>query len=396
MNSKNHNSTNNCHICNYDQIINIDNFGSLPRTTSDARPWKRGGKLAYCSSCGCVQKVFEKNYIIECETIYSNYSIYHQSQGGQEQLDFKENGTSICRSARVLKSVINKIDLPNEGKLLDVGCGNGNLLKSCSKLLPSLSLYGHDINIKFHEFVSSILNVKTFYTDNINTIDECFDIITLHHTLEHIINPIKFLKNIQNLIHQEGYLIISVPDFIRNPFDLIVADHCSHFQINSIEKVLGFAGFKTVLIDNSFPQKDLTIVAKKAYAVAGDLKKMDDKLYFEKILKVTNWLFQTREEASKIALKRKFGLFGASLSSLWLMSDLKNYVEFVVDEDKNKIGQQFFECQIVNLTDLPEDANIYLPFSYNIACLIKKRLSRYNVNFYLPPPLMINIGDKND
>lgn len=54
--------------------------------------------------------------------------------------------------------------------------------------------------------------IKTY-----NSLDELnkkkFDVITMIHVIEHLKNPVNFLKKITNNLKKNGYIIIETPDF---------------------------------------------------------------------------------------------------------------------------------------------------------------------------------------
>ena len=62
--------------------------------------------------------------------------------------------------------------------------------------------------------------------------------MTMIHVLEHIESPFEFLEKLKTHINYDGHLIIAVPDYITNPFDLIIADHASHFSLNTLQNLL--------------------------------------------------------------------------------------------------------------------------------------------------------------
>jgi len=98
----------------------------------------------------------------------------------------------------------------NKGKLLDIGCGDGFLLRMQKE--NGWDVYGQDINPK------AVTNLKKLgikcYSCDISRLPykKYFDVITLFHVLEHIDNPKKFLLKIKSLIKNNGSLIIEVPN----------------------------------------------------------------------------------------------------------------------------------------------------------------------------------------
>src|SRR5205085_10385374 len=74
-----------------------------------------------------------------------------------------------------------------------------------------------------------------------------FDLITLIHVLEHIPNPRALLVELRKKLKPGGMLVIEVPAFMRNPFDLLIADHIVHFNEVTILQTMRTAGYDTVI-----------------------------------------------------------------------------------------------------------------------------------------------------
>lgn len=49
-------------------------------------------------------------------------------------------------------------------------------------------------------------------TDSIDKFDEKFDVITMFHMIEHLVNPTEFLQKIKEHLEEDGELIIETPN----------------------------------------------------------------------------------------------------------------------------------------------------------------------------------------
>jgi 2-polyprenyl-3-methyl-5-hydroxy-6-metoxy-1,4-benzoquinol methylase len=83
-----------------------------------------------------------------------------------------------------------------------------------------------------------------------------FNLITIFHVLEHMADPIEFLKNCRSLLKKGGILVCEVPNVNElllktcqayNDFYWIRA-HLNYFSGKSLEKCFRLAGFKSVKI----------------------------------------------------------------------------------------------------------------------------------------------------
>ena len=86
--------------------------------------------------------------------------------------------------------------------------------------------------------------------------------IVLIHTLEHIVDPVNFLIKTRRLLNKDGKLLIEVPDFNTSPFDILVADHSSHFVKENINQIAQKAGFKKIYMENNILPKEISSIFK--------------------------------------------------------------------------------------------------------------------------------------
>src|SRR6266496_853917 len=140
--------TSTCHLCGSEDLQLAPAFATFHRVTSDCKPWPAGGRLARCCACGLVQTVVEPAWQTEADRIYAGYTIYHQS-GGKEQNIFPGGGGGKPRSEGVIAALREAVALPDGGRLLDIGCGNGSFLSAWSRLVAGWSLCGSEVNEKY-------------------------------------------------------------------------------------------------------------------------------------------------------------------------------------------------------------------------------------------------------
>jgi 2-polyprenyl-3-methyl-5-hydroxy-6-metoxy-1,4-benzoquinol methylase len=99
-------------------------------------------------------------------------------------------------------------------------------------------------------------NIKKIYiSDNLNNLNEKYDIITMFHFLEHIPYQIKTLKELKKKLTKNGKIIIEVPsadDFLLQLKEFkkftFWSEHLILHTENSLRKILEVSGFKKINI----------------------------------------------------------------------------------------------------------------------------------------------------
>jgi ubiquinone/menaquinone biosynthesis C-methylase UbiE len=106
-------------------------------------------------------------------------------------------------AARSLKNRINK-----ETKILDVGCGSGELIEALSDL-GYKNVSGVDPYID-NDINSHGWSIKKEFITEL-TEEKKYDVVMLHHSFEHMVNPEEVLQKIQKLLSPNGICLIRIP-----------------------------------------------------------------------------------------------------------------------------------------------------------------------------------------
>jgi 2-polyprenyl-3-methyl-5-hydroxy-6-metoxy-1,4-benzoquinol methylase len=252
-----------CHLCG-GEIRNLEAFSSLVQVTSDCCSWFEGGQLSVCQQCGTVQKPVTESWRRSTEHIYSDYKIYRQGAGA-EQLAFEtDTGTSKARSKKIAEWLTTHHAFPETGDLLEIGCGNGAFLKEFGARNPKWRMIGLELDQRNQRAIESIPGVTRLHVGSIESLQNHFDLIVLIHSLEHIPHPIEYLHSLSRHLSSDGLLLIEVPNFEMSPFDILVADHCTHFTSDILRRVVAYAGFKILSQAADFVPKELSLLAQDA------------------------------------------------------------------------------------------------------------------------------------
>jgi 2-polyprenyl-3-methyl-5-hydroxy-6-metoxy-1,4-benzoquinol methylase len=376
-----------CHVCGSEDQVIIRAYEKLNRVTSDCQICRPNGQLTVCCACGTVQKPITRLWLDEVNQIYINYDIYHQGKGAEQPV-FETFGQVMARSERILKKLVAVVDIPDKGRLLDIGCGNGSFLRAFGRIRPEWSLAGTELNDKYIQSVMSIPGIEKLYNCDPCDVEGKFDLISMIHVLEHVVNPYEYLEHLQNKLAPNGLMLIEVPNYLKNPFDLLIADHATHFQVESITNLLKCSGWDTNFLTGDWVPKEISVISRRGggiFEVTTPCGKSCDEVVEGVNLRVS-WLKQTVDLARLVSNEsRIFGIFGTSIAATWLYSELEpSRVNFFVDEDLNRVGSKFMGRRVFHPEDAPDGAVVFVPLPPEISRVVANRLTCTRVVYQAP------------
>lgn len=102
-------------------------------------------------------------------------------------------------------------NIKDNKKILDIGCGAGNLIKEIREKNKNCKLIGIDFNININKLSINGVELKVEDVTNLSFKDNSFDIVYALDTLEHIKEIELAIKQIKRVLKPNGKLIISGP-----------------------------------------------------------------------------------------------------------------------------------------------------------------------------------------
>ena len=220
-----------------------------------------------CPICGRKAKIsydHQDGEIYRCQKCHHSFydvervklETYSKSYFKTKHKNWFQN-PNICLFQRLHKII--KQNKAN--RVLDAGCGNGDLLLFLRKHDPFLQLIGVD------KAMGKGIKGITFLREDIEKvrINKKMDVVICLAVIEHVKNPLVFLNKLKNLTRVNGRIIIMtlneggiIYQLARKlkawgvgfAFErLYSSHHLNHFSRNSLHKLLGKAGIE---IEESF------------------------------------------------------------------------------------------------------------------------------------------------
>jgi 2-polyprenyl-3-methyl-5-hydroxy-6-metoxy-1,4-benzoquinol methylase len=162
------------------------------------------------------------------------------------------------------------------GRLLDVGCGRGELAETFQRhgwtvagIEPSDSAS--------RQAVARGIEVHHGTVDDCPWPAESFDAVVLNHSLEHLPAPLEALRHIRALLREDGVVGISVPNFgswerrlfRQYWFQLDLPRHLQHFDRTTLPALVMQAGLQPVELGTTSMRVD--VPASLQYVLFGRL-----------------------------------------------------------------------------------------------------------------------------
>ncbi|HEX2847709.1 MAG TPA: methyltransferase domain-containing protein [Chitinophagaceae bacterium] len=164
--------------------------------------------------------------------------------------------TDIKRLKFIISALQEK--LPSGAEILDVGCGNGIISRSLGK--EGFNVKGVDVSEKAIEKAKALntysnVRFEVMSAEQLIADGQRYHAVICSEVLEHLNEPGKLLTSLQQLLHDDGILIVTVPNgkgpretFVTRP--MIALQRKKNWMWKAILKVKGWLGYKGTTIQS--------------------------------------------------------------------------------------------------------------------------------------------------
>lgn len=188
----------------------------------------------YCECQNC-HLIFQNPRLSDTELdLYYGTGYYRQTINQPPEGMAKGEENRANTDAEIIKEHIGKVK-----SHLDIGCGLGYLL----------DIVGAKVRVGIEsdpEYVKA-KGIK-IYSGMDKLPKEKFDLVTAIHVLEHVPEPLDYLKKMSKLIGKNGHLVVEVPSWKTAGGPLGFA-HLSHFETDVLKLMCAQAGLEVIHLE---------------------------------------------------------------------------------------------------------------------------------------------------
>lgn len=250
----------NCNICKYPLAVSIFSSKENISITSLCEVHPQKTEVFFCKNCGHLQTT----PLSDLEAYYDlSYKILIDTEE-EDQLYQVIDGQKKYRIDHQVETLLNKVILPQDARILDYGCAKSTTFKKLVQIRSDLTPHLFDVSEMYLAFWEKFVQADNWATYTVKPEwDEYFDLATSFFALEHVAKPEEMLMTIERLLKPGGVFYGIIPNTYTNIADFVVIDHINHFSKSSLEFLLKNTGFESIDIDTESHKGAFIITANK-------------------------------------------------------------------------------------------------------------------------------------
>jgi len=229
-----------CVICG--SAATTEAFSIRPSVSTDRQVIDSSVRNRFCDACGTVwnaggaridvPKFYAESYDLHGNSALSEFQV-HVEGGARGESD-------------AILEFIEGSAFPENGRILEIGCGKGLLLGKFLRNHPGWNACAVEPSLHATEYFKKILPDVRIHEGPFETAPfrhEIFDFVAVSGVLEHVPDPVDFLTIVSSTLRTGGRLYVGVPNFAAKPDDLAVFDHLTRFTPDTLDQLYSRTGF---------------------------------------------------------------------------------------------------------------------------------------------------------
>lgn len=395
-----------CRICSSQDFEEVLDLGNQPWCNNFLKEDEVGKEIFYpllvvlCNKC----KVSQLNYTVKKEIMFGDHT-YLSGVTSSLSMHFKH----------IRDEILNKFQIKNKRKILDVGSNDGTFLKHFKDI--NWDVLGVESSKKISQIANQnkINTLNKFFNFEVSKeINEKFDFINASGVFFHLEELHSFTEGIKHLLKDDGVFIVQflyMKSIIENTaFDQIYHEHLLYYNLSTLSKLLEIydleifdaklheihGGQMTAYISKKNTQKKSEDL--KFYETQEKIKNINDIQTYINFKKKIEQLKKKNQDFIYNSLSKNKLIFGMGAPAKG--NTLLNYFKFTQKEisklvEINPLRKNLYSpgshIQIELEKELDQVPDIYYVLAWNFKKEIlknNKHLLKEGVEFYFP----INVG----
>lgn len=311
-----------------------------------------------CTRCGFIftQNPFKQSLLDNRYKKFSKFEFDDKSYILDESEGYK------IRAKRQYDFIVRTVGIEQIDSILEVGASSGynlslyNRMRRCIGIEPSVRNCN---NAKRNYGIEMFAGTFDEYIKSGG--GDTFDLIFLSMVLEHIVNPVDFLKLCSKCNNR--YMFIEVPTldykFVNEPYGILCEEHVNLFTMESLQKIMKQCGYQLVNADIILGLEQMLPAGFPSVATIWE--KNEENIKIHKSIVASEVLIKRYLEDSAVEMQRileiieeipndkKLAIWGTGHHASMLLANTslkkKNIVR-VYDSDKRKWGQKMANIDI--------------------------------------------------
>jgi SAM-dependent methyltransferase len=348
-----------CRVCG-GELMEPVYEASAPALTSIMTLLDVPTRVFVCDGCGHAQC----DDIPDIQAFYdSTYRISLASEGHDQVFAVKPDGTVVFRTDHQAEIALRLLALPRGARVLDYGAAKADTLRKMAAARPDIRPHVFDVSADYAgawdgwvpKDAQAVYTVPVAWTGR-------FDAAMSHFVIEHVPDPVGFIRGFSALLKPGGLLLLSLPDVAANPGDMTVADHLNHFSEASLVQALAAGGFSPTGIDRtSFPGAFFIVAARTDEAApARTTSPLEDAARAREICRFWEQAVTSLRTQAERFRGRKAAIYGAGFYGSWIYSQIGRSVDIATFLDRNPHlqGTTHFGLPVIRPEEIADDIEV--------------------------------------
>ena len=342
--------TKNCRLCGSEKLQTLIDLGPMPiahrlAVTAEEETPLYPFSVSFCSGCGLPQITDP----IDPEILYGDYNYCFSDWKPQPH---------VADEIKVIGTVL------NGGALLEAGCNDGMFLGALTEAgmtnvtgvepNPYAAAYARERGIDVNEGMLTLDLCREIISSRGR-----FKVVVARQVLEHLLDVEGFFACAEELLEEDGYLFIDMPDFgtalAMGDVSMLWEEHVSYFTPEVITAMLVHYGYEPVEERRyNYSGGTVAVLAKRTGAVGNGEEFSRSAAALVKFAKsynskIDNFAGILREGLSKA---REAGfrivIYGVGCRACTLVNGLSlgSHIDFAVDDQKERQGKFIPGCSL--------------------------------------------------